>query len=800
MHPFLAPAPAPLKTWRVKPNPRRLVELDPASVSDGAAAAVAAARAGLPAVPDAPKTPPRRKGSVRLARLNPELVRRLEEAKFHDGEEISEPTLPRSSPASPPPMARARSVSRSDTSNFLPEPPRGEPSGSLEGPRSWSVAPPDWSPPMSLPRGVRGLDRLPPGPALVRDTPCPWRDTSLLRDRDRRMPGDPLDTLERDRLLEGLGLQQRHARVDLQDVLPLETRKEFAEERQGHIREIEDLRQHVEELTEVVRRLQAERAAARKQHKEELAQCIKEESLRLAQLHEERQRTAQQEQEQEAVELREKLGAEYAEALEREQARLAQEHAAAQKALSDQHAAELQKAREETETLRKVLTREVTALRVKRRDAAVTALERSASEILAVQLRAWARYALAQRETRKTADAVALKAASIRARAYKQAVAAIATKEAQDRITIFHAWHATTLKQRCTAALHRVSDAERGAAEQVSQAIARVEAAAEKRQKAALAEAEARQQVASTTREAQSSCAAGLTNAGALSGVRSRAGRAGLAWATAIESAAKLQAFGAWRVLLTTRRSMGAMQAKLFAEEAKRNALLKAQRGESDARLTEAEARHREALHKARAELVEAEARHADVLAAQEAQAAQRIAVSEVDFSAALRQAIRQQESQLDDSMASEADSTAGGDALFGEALRTLRERTDARILEAEARHTEALRVEREQMNIRLTEVEARVEEEAAARSSSSIREAARRLQEVEERHATILEAQRASFEFLMVEAEKRHSDSLRLEKETADALANTRIAEMESDHAEALHALRMQLAIANGR
>lgn len=648
------------------------------------------------------------------------------------------------------------------------------------------------------------------------------------------MPGDPLDTLERDRLLEGLGLQQRHARVDLQDVLPLETRKEFAEERQGHLREIEDLRQHVEELTEAVRRLQAERLAARKHHKEELAQCIKEESLRLAQLHEERQRAAQQEQDQEAIELREKLGAEYAEALEREQARLAQEHAVAQKALCDQHAAELQKAREETETLRKVLTREITALRVKRRDAAVTALERSASEILAVQLRAWARLALAQRENRKTADAVALRAASIRARAYKQAVAAIAAKEAQDRITMFHAWHAVIAKQRCAAALHRVSDAERGAAEQVSQAIARVEAAARERQaaaaevseakahaaaqarqeaavtaalaaaeerhKMALAAAQAEVKVASSAREAQSSRAAGLGSAGALSGVRARGGRAGLAWAKASEAAVKLQAFGAWRMQLTTTRTMGALQAKIFAEEAKRNAVLRAQRGESNARLTEAEARHREALHKARAELVEAEARHADVLAAQEAQAAQRIAASEVDFSAALRQAMRQQESQLDESLVSEADSTAGGDALFGEALRTLRERTDQRIVEAEVRHTEALRLERVQMNARLTEVEARIEEEAAARSAASIREAARRLQEAEERHATILEAQRASFEFLMVEAEKRHSDSMRLEKDTAAAITNTRIAEMESDHAEALHALRMQLAIANGR
>lgn len=837
MHPFLAPAPAPLKTWRVKPGPRRLVELDPASVSDGAAAAVAAARAGLPAVPDGPKSPAggRRKGSVRLARLNPELVRRLEEAKIHDGEEQagSEPILGhRSSPVSPPPLARARS----DTAHFLPEPPRGEPRSTLEGPRSWSVSPPDWSPPMPVPARMRGLDRLPllpnqrgevpPGPSLT-----PWRDSSLLRDR-ARIPGDPLDTLERDRLLEGLGLQQRHARTDLQDVLPLETRKEFAEERQGHLREIEDLRQHAEELTEVVHRLQAERSASRKQHKEELAQCIKEESLRLSALHEERRRAADQQREQEAAAEREALeAAAQKNAEEKVAAQIEARKDAEERLATEAHMRNQAEDKLAAESKGRRASEEKFAAEAKARQAAeekvaAEAKERqSAEEKFAAEAKA--RQAAeekftAESKARRAADEKAAAEVAARQEAEKKMTAEVtARKAAEEKQLQAEAAAQERLDAAVAAALakaeesHRAALATAQAEAEAQQELGRIRAEAQFEQRLAAQALEAKAEterllaaqrtstskmstlkdevfcrtrapaeddevaalLTQVTGNLRERCSRPAVTADGASRVRARAVRGGSAWASSVEHASKLQAFMAWRMVLTTRRSTGALQAKIFAEEARRNALLKAQKCESDARFTEAEARHREALHRARAELVEAEARHADVLAAQEAQAAQRLASSEADFSAALREALRQQVQRQASSTISSEDlqasieshsgqlielaairaeaeqqSTSGGDALFGEALRALRERTDARLAEAEARHTETLRVEREQMAARINEVESRVEEEVAARSVVSIREATRRLQELEEGHAEALEAQRIGFQFQMEE------------------------------------------------
>eukprot|EP00435_Cladocopium_sp_Y103_P064221 s467_g25.t2 len=77
----------------------------------------------------------------------------------------------------------------------------------------------------------------------------------------------------------------------------------------------------------------------------------------------------------------------------------------------------------------------------------------------------------------------------------------------------------------------------------------------------------------------------------------------------------------AWRTSLCTRRTVGSLQAALFAEEADRASALRAQRSECDVLLLQAEARHRIALQKLRTELAEAQAKQ------KEASAAERLAL-----------------------------------------------------------------------------------------------------------------------------------------------------------------------------
>lgn len=73
----------------------------------------------------------------------------------------------------------------------------------------------------------------------------------------------------------------------------------------------------------------------------------------------------------------------------------------------------------------------------------------------------------------------------------------------------------------------------------------------------------------------------------------------------------------AWRTSLCTRRTVGSLQAALFAEEADRASALRAQRSECDVLLLQAEARHRIALQKLRSELAEAQAKQKEASAAE---------------------------------------------------------------------------------------------------------------------------------------------------------------------------------------
>eukprot|EP00440_Ansanella_granifera_P012503 gb/GFBE01013587.1/.p1 GENE.gb/GFBE01013587.1/~~gb/GFBE01013587.1/.p1 ORF type:complete len:166 (+),score=37.88 gb/GFBE01013587.1/:2-499(+) len=84
-----------------------------------------------------------------------------------------------------------------------------------------------------------------------------------------------------------------------------------------------------------------------------------------------------------------------------------------------------------------------------------------------------------------------------------------------------------------------------------------------------------------------------------------------------------LMVFAAWRTALSTRRTVGSLQAALFAEEADRASALRAQRSECDVLLLQAEARHRISMQKLRTELAEAQAKVSSQAAAERISALQ---------------------------------------------------------------------------------------------------------------------------------------------------------------------------------
>lgn len=127
--------------------------------------------------------------------------------------------------------------------------------------------------------------------------------------------------------------------------------------------------------------------------------------------------------------------------------------------------------------------------------------------------------------------------------------------------------------------------------------------------------------------------ATSATTLSCLQEARRRSFAAGSLWASTTERAILLPVFAVWHVAVRHRQVAGALQTKLFEEEACRGAALHAQKMEFDARFAEAEVKHRSALHCLRAELMEAEARCADALQAQEAQQRLANATSEVALS-----------------------------------------------------------------------------------------------------------------------------------------------------------------------
>lgn len=116
------------------------------------------------------------------------------------------------------------------------------------------------------------------------------------------------------------------------------------------------------------------------------------------------------------------------------------------------------------------------------------------------------------------------------------------------------------------------------------------------------------------------------------------------------ESALLQTVMSAWRTVMGTRRTVGSLQAALFAEEANRASALRAQRSECDVLLLQAEARHRISLQRLRSELSEAQAKQSESAIAERIsalQAAVRESVSETSSRAGLTETLEPETTDL---------------------------------------------------------------------------------------------------------------------------------------------------------
>eukprot|EP00747_Dinoflagellata_sp_TGD_P221133 gnl/TRDRNA2_/TRDRNA2_93009_c0_seq1.p1 gnl/TRDRNA2_/TRDRNA2_93009_c0~~gnl/TRDRNA2_/TRDRNA2_93009_c0_seq1.p1 ORF type:complete len:846 (-),score=189.77 gnl/TRDRNA2_/TRDRNA2_93009_c0_seq1:71-2608(-) len=821
MHQY--PTPAPLKTWRCKNGPRRLVELSAPRLPGGKTS---------PAPPAAPAAPPSssspsaaRQKPLRLARLNPELVRRLDEARIPD----DLPDFPE-----PRPQHAELSPINGRTDGMYAASPHRASDG-------------------LLPR-LRGAM----GPAGSHHS--------------RRMQGDPLDPGQRDRLLEGLGLNLRISypgatagSADLTDLAPLEMRKETAEEPQGHLIELGELRQRCAELEEVVRRLQFERSlptspaypsggqdsdgvssvgSPEKQQQQEL---LLREAKRMQVALRQRHRVAVDAfiSDWQTKNLASPLQAWRSHCI----ARRARARAYRQ-GVSVVSAASFHEARTyllawraalvgqfklraaETAARQDALRAEVAVCEATARaDAAAAAAQLAEVEATACRRTAEmeAKFADCERG-RKDAEAMrevaeegriaatlaqAVQAKSTRMHAFGRAEVFAKTADRWVQLVVLGAWRASAAEaklsarlmaeaqrrlenheaearaeaERCLAPLRsELAEAEAAAAadrelrNRAERQMRELEASAEERERQVAALLEERQRAQCTATPAQKDTilrerdrdpAEQVRSAGC-SPVRVRGLRGGKAWAATSDRAYKASVFASWRTAVQTRRSLAALQAKLFDEEARRTSLLKAQRNECETKFTEAEARHRAHLHVARAELAEAEARHADALAAQEAEASSRFAAAEADFAQAVREASAVSEDREHSSEEAPAAAAttplspssqaaaSGADARFAEALRVLRVRSEQRLQEAEARHAEALQGSRDAAESRLNEAERHHGEALMEVRAAALGEVARALEETEVRHAAELQVREAEAVCRQAELEQRCSEALR--------------------------------------
>eukprot|EP00929_Paragymnodinium_shiwhaense_P100602 TRINITY_DN6305_c0_g1_i2.p1 TRINITY_DN6305_c0_g1~~TRINITY_DN6305_c0_g1_i2.p1 ORF type:complete len:762 (-),score=182.48 TRINITY_DN6305_c0_g1_i2:269-2554(-) len=230
----------------------------------------------------------------------------------------------------------------------------------------------------------------------------------------------------------------------------------------------------------------------------------------------------------------------------------------------------------------------------------------------------------------------------------------------------------------------------------------------------------------------------------------------------AFSHATLLAVLAGWRTAVYMRRTIGSVQAKLFAEKSSRCAALEAQRRELEARCSDEEARHRETLHRLRQAEMIAEAKAAQELHAAQVEAQ---AGSSADSSAAAAAAavaaalaangLRHEVDGSDDGMEGGRAASSSSSRMEAAAFNA---RAEARIAEMEVQHAELLLIERERASQLLGEAD-RQQTEALRRMQEAMD---RRLASAEARHAEAIRELQDVNERRLVELEVRHSRTVR--------------------------------------
>uniref|UniRef100_A0A7S0ALZ0 Uncharacterized protein n=1 Tax=Pyrodinium bahamense TaxID=73915 RepID=A0A7S0ALZ0_9DINO len=752
---FLSPAPPPaMRTWRCKAGPVRLGARDCPNDPRGMSS-----RAPIPPVASPPSDMMALSGTrtkaVRLARLNPGLLRRFEEEEGHRSP--WPPTSGRTHAGSHRSCSSGPCVGisrvHSDMVAFLPPGPDIRmPLHDLDSSGRSNDLPGKWS--LSLPP-VRGAVS--------------------------RRANDHVDPMVRDGLLvDRLDPHQRTNGMGAEDMLPYEVRKDAVEDRHRYLKEIEALKRHCNELDYMVHQLRDEQDGPKSATPRAAVSARKERPPGLAEEGAHRGLEAEQgrhftslpasarARDEDVARQRSEVEAACKARLSSMEARLASMEARLVSEESRRADAEdeLRDAAQRAAWNAKVARSRALAFGVMHADAvdrsmglAVFGAWRACSAESRLQARLEAEV-----ERHRATEAAKARAEEERLELVGRIseVEATAAKE-QGRLQVLVAATEARLSNaeaRCAAAEEeqvrlrqeadeRLREAEACSAAAIAEEQAKWQRELEAQQAALVREHERalRKQADAAKARLKDEVAHGADTARAEQ-ARRRALCAGEAWARTSERAALLPVMAVWHEAVRQRRVVGALQTKLFEEEACRGAALREQKTELDARFAEAEAKHRNALHCLRAELLEAEARCADVVNAREVEAAQRLVSSEAPNTP-----------RTDSAEEDEVESPA---LRASEALRALQARAEVRMADAEVRHAEELLAERERADARLALAEARQRE-----ALRQVQEAAdRRLAAVEAEHAEALQELRSAADQRLLEAEVRNTQLLHLLQE----------------------------------
>lgn len=847
--------PAPLRTWRCKIGPRRLAELEGTCAPGGAGIGGGSSRPSgslsTPSPPPPAADAPTRSKTVRLARLNQGLMRRLGDVRLPNDDRDpwgAHATGPSDSAGRMTPPAMSGGVNHVrgasfEGKTFLPGSHVALPD--VDVPRKWSL---------SLPASRR--------PSLQ---------------RRQRVSSGPAETIERDRerdhehLIGSLNLQQveRPVMPDGQDLslgrgnaLELGSRELASEDRETMMREIEALRRHCVCLEETVRN--DSRMA-------DSFQNISSSHFRLNRDCEDETRRLREELQAslDREEVAMMRAVHHAGLLEQERRQLATENSERKAAVQAQQQAENRLAQviaAEITSRNRAIAAEAHARRA-RDTALTTALSRSKfcdRGVIVAIFGAWHAEAVesrlvnraqAQAELRSEAEAAEAAAESARRLALRRAgIAEAAAAEESSRLRA----RATAAEARlsCAEALHETSTEEAERLHRKEQARTQEN---ERRSLVAAYEQEARYRselaAMTTMKRAEmeralqdQAAAAEITLKEKLSNLDQNANEKANALAEtfwqnrcnkscpvcsarkktqvqprvhALKGASMLIAvqtkvlqtcvFAFWRLQVGTQKGVAALQAKIFSETSSRASALRAQKLDLDYRYMEAEARHRAALRRVRAELAEAESRHADALAQQEHEAVQRLSAVEVDFSRAIRQVASGSSAEAAFSSISRGTNASNENARCDSAGSSAETDTD-NCKEGIAALEEAIDlIARGTANAdsdnclnaipscQIFNTESNWENDvgnsAAVAAENRLTEVLQslrtrsdeRLAENEARHAEAFSAERERAEIRIVREERRQEEALRAARESADR----RVLAYETKQAKAFHAFR---------